>query len=152
MKKFSGPAKQQKLAKEICINSTVATAAKIIRIPDAKILVDFLQKHSSQIDGKIVLLVRDPRAMLESRKLIATWDGVWKRFEKLRFTLGAVWLIHELGSIPPSQLERLSHGKASFWDSFFNLSQLELSHLRGFYVTMTIIVHVIDDTRKSLKF
>lgn len=90
MKKFSGPAKQQKLAKEICINSTVATAAKIIRIPDAKILVDFLQKHSSQIDGKIVLLVRDPRAMLESRKLIATWDGVWKRFEKLRFTLGAV--------------------------------------------------------------
>ena len=57
----------------------MATAAKIIRIPDAAVLVDFFQMHKSAVEGKIILLVRDPRAMLESRKLIATWDGVWKR-------------------------------------------------------------------------
>ena len=55
------------------------TAAKIIRIPDAQIVLDFFDQFATQIDGKIVILVRDPRAMLQSRRIIASWDGLWKR-------------------------------------------------------------------------
>jgi hypothetical protein len=77
----SGPAKQQNLATSICKNETLATATKIIRIPDANILVDFF-KDLDNVNGKIVMLVRDPRAMLESRKNIAMGDGLWRRDQK----------------------------------------------------------------------
>ena len=76
---FKGPANKQELLTSVCKTETKATAAKIIRIPDAEHIINLINQYKSDIDGKIIILVRDPRAMITSRRKIAMWDGLWKR-------------------------------------------------------------------------
>ena len=76
---FSGPANKQELLTSVCKTETKATAAKIIRIPDAEHILNLINEYKSDINGKIIILVRDPRAMITSRRKIAMWDGLWKR-------------------------------------------------------------------------
>ncbi|CBY08283.1 unnamed protein product [Oikopleura dioica] len=73
-----GPARKAELAQSVCKKDTKATAAKIIRILEVQKLIDFFDSHENELDAKIVILVRDPRAMLESRKKL-TWPYTyWK--------------------------------------------------------------------------
>lgn len=71
---FPGPANKTDLAEKICKEETKATAAKIIRVLEVEKFIDFFAQHEESLDGKIVLLARDPRAMLESRKKL-TWPA-----------------------------------------------------------------------------
>ncbi|CAG5110463.1 Oidioi.mRNA.OKI2018_I69.chr2.g4862.t1.cds [Oikopleura dioica] len=82
---FPGPAKKADLAEKICINETKATAAKIIRVLDVQQFVDFFNRLDGKIEGKIVLLARDPRAMLESRKKLTWPASYWGTHEQQFF-------------------------------------------------------------------
>ena len=76
---MKGPAEKQELLTSVCKTETKATAAKIIRIPDARLIKNLIDEYKKVIDGKIIILVRDPRAMITSRRKIAMWDGLWRR-------------------------------------------------------------------------
>jgi hypothetical protein len=71
-----GPARQAELAENICKKETKATAAKIIRVLELQKLLDFFERHEDELDAKIIILARDPRAMLESRKKL-TWPAIY---------------------------------------------------------------------------
>merc|ERR1712176_714219 len=71
-----GPARKAQLAETICKKETKATAAKIIRVVEVQKLLDFFDRHEDQLEPKIIILVRDPRAMLESRKKL-TWPATY---------------------------------------------------------------------------
>ena len=81
-----GPANKQELLTSVCKTETKATAAKIIRIPDAEHIINLINDYKRDIDGKIIILVRDPRAMITSRRKIAMWDGLWKRDKESMLT------------------------------------------------------------------
>ena len=64
------------MAEKVCKNETNATAAKIIRVLEVQKLLDFFERHENELDAKIIILARDPRAMLESRKKL-TWPATY---------------------------------------------------------------------------
>lgn len=84
--RIGGPANKQELLTSVCKTETKATAAKIIRIPDAEHILNLINEYKSDINGKIIILVRDPRAMITSRRKIAMWDGLWKRDKESMIT------------------------------------------------------------------
>jgi len=83
---YPGPANKQELLTSVCKTETKATAAKIIRIPDAEHIINLINDYKRDVDGKIIILVRDPRAMITSRRKIAMWDGLWKRDKESMLT------------------------------------------------------------------
>ena len=81
---FPGPAKQQSLLLSVCRNETKATAAKIIRIPNIQPILDLFDRNRHQVNGKVIVLVRDPRNRLQ--KVQRTNHFIQKPFKK-RFAI-----------------------------------------------------------------
>ena len=77
---FPGPAKQQSLLLSVCRNETKATAAKIIRIPNIEPILDLFDRNRHQVNGKVIVLVRDPRNRLQ--KVQRTNHFIQKPFKK----------------------------------------------------------------------
>ena len=66
------PEQRKELLESVCREETKATVAKLVRLPDVEPLLSLFRQEKDRINGKIIILVRDPRAIFTSRRKVNT--------------------------------------------------------------------------------